>query len=154
MVFLELHSYHPHPIAAARARLLEACASANPKDFQAFSALPSAARKENCPSRTGFILSVSPHPDTRRRRKGRQTKSARQCVKKTAVDECTTAVGCSLATFGDRPQLLTRLCMNFLVSLPQKISRCATVGRHVATPGQVFLDRDTTSLWTMSARRC
>jgi len=45
--------------------LLEACASANPKDFQAFSALPSAARKANCPSRTGFILVASksdPHP--------------------------------------------------------------------------------------------
>lgn len=47
-----------HPIMAALARLLGARTSANPNDFQAFSALPSAARKSNFPSGMGLIFVV------------------------------------------------------------------------------------------------
>ena len=60
LLFSRLHAkvkrFGAHPMMPALARLLGACASANPNDFHAFSALPSAARKTNFPSGTGLIF--------------------------------------------------------------------------------------------------
>lgn len=45
-----------HPVMAARGRLLDVHASANPNDFQAFSALPSAARQATLACGKGFTF--------------------------------------------------------------------------------------------------